>query len=252
MITWAGVVAKLLATALVCRYVLACAMLDFAYQLQLSNRRRTVQLAIRNGEVIVRAPQSICRQWLQSWLLQKQDWVNKILAIQPVAAPICWLTRSTVLLGGTAVAYHWRLAKKSALTRTEQAVTLDLAERISEKRYPFYLQKLWREYLTTEAERVFTPLVAEHASRMQLQPKAVIIGDWRSRWGYCKQSGELGFNCRLMQAPLWVARYVVVHELAHLRYMNHSAAFWQLVHAYEPDYLAAKAWLNKHQHELLA
>jgi hypothetical protein len=227
-------------------------MPDFAYQLQLSNKRRTVQLLIRNGAVIVRAPKSICRQWLQGWLQQKQDWVYKTLAVQPEAAPICWLTRSTVLLGGKALAYQWSLAKKSGLTRTEQAVTLYLAERISEKRYPFYLQKLWRDYLTTEAEQLFRQLVTDYAAKMQLQPKAIIIGDWRSRWGYCKQSGELGFNCRLMQAPLWVARYVVVHELAHLQHMNHSAAFWQLVQAFEPDYQAAKAWLKKHQHELLA
>ena len=54
-----------------------------------------------------------------------------------------------------------------------------------------------------------------------------------------------------MQVPLWVRRYVVIHELAHLQHMNHSAAFWQLVQQHYPQYREAKAWLKQHQAELL-
>lgn len=227
-------------------------MSDFAYQLKLSKRRRTVQLAVRNGEVIVRAPTGICRQWLGSWLAEKQHWIKRALADFGLEQEFCWLSRQTILLEGEPVSFRWQLACKSSVEQTEQGLLLYLSQRIATERYAFYIKKLIREHLTALAYQQFPSLVAECALRMQLTPQSIIIGDWRSRWGHCKKQGELGFNWRLMQAPLWVRRYVVVHELAHLRYMNHSPAFWHLVAQYEPTYPQARAWLKIHQRQLLA
>src|SRR5947209_4978659 len=72
------------------------------------------------------------------------------------------------------------------------------------------------------------------------------IGDPRSRWGSCSTRGTLSFSWRLVMAPSWVADYVVVHELCHLRQMNHSRRFWQLVDEAYPSRRAAQAWLKRH------
>lgn len=78
----------------------------------------------------------------------------------------------------------------------------------------------------------------------------ISIRDQKTRWGSCSSKGTLSFNWRLMLAPPAILDYVVVHELCHLTYMDHSAAFWKKVEAVCPDYRAARKWLKDHGHEL--
>lgn len=79
----------------------------------------------------------------------------------------------------------------------------------------------------------------------------ITIRDQKTRWGSCSARGTLSFNWRLMLAPPTVADYVIVHELCHLTYMNHSAAFWKKVEFVYPDYRTARKWLKEHGHELI-
>ena len=73
----------------------------------------------------------------------------------------------------------------------------------------------------------------------------------KSRWGSCSAQGNLNLNLRLMMAPDAAIDYVILHELCHLRELNHSAAFWQLVAACCPDYQHWRAWLKESGHMLI-
>lgn len=79
----------------------------------------------------------------------------------------------------------------------------------------------------------------------------ITIRDQKTRWGSCSSKGTLSFNWRLMLAPTAILDYVVVHELCHLRHMDHSPAFWQAVGEVFPDYASARKWLRKHGQELV-
>lgn len=70
------------------------------------------------------------------------------------------------------------------------------------------------------------------------------IRNQRTRWGSCGRDGHITLNWRLMLMPDWVRDYVLVHELMHLRRMDHSVQYWALVEAAYPDYRAARAWLR--------
>lgn len=72
----------------------------------------------------------------------------------------------------------------------------------------------------------------------------------KTRWGSCSSEKNLNFNWRLILAPLEILDYVVVHELSHLKEMNHSSDFWTLVEKQIPDYKKRKEWL-KENHYLL-
>lgn len=72
----------------------------------------------------------------------------------------------------------------------------------------------------------------------------ITIRNQRTRWGSCSNQGNLNFNCLLMLVPDEVLDYVVIHELAHRREMNHSAAFWAEVAKYKPDYKKSVKWLK--------
>jgi predicted metal-dependent hydrolase len=78
----------------------------------------------------------------------------------------------------------------------------------------------------------------------------IAIKEQKSRWGSCSRHGNLNFNWRLLLAPLEVLDYVAIHELCHLREMNHSERFWSLVSRTCPQYRERRRWLRSHGHEL--
>jgi hypothetical protein len=85
---------------------------------------------------------------------------------------------------------------------------------------------------------------------MDVEPKRITIRDQRTRWGSASRSGTLSFNWRLILAPPEVLDYVVVHELAHLRWAGHGKRFWSLVGKHFRNYLGARKWLRDHHDEL--
>lgn len=84
-----------------------------------------------------------------------------------------------------------------------------------------------------------------YASRMGVTYGRVSIRDQKTRWGSCSAEGNLNFNWRLIMAPPGVMDYVVVHELAHRKEMNHSRNFWKVIEEAMPDYWKYKAWLKE-------
>ncbi|MCR4325328.1 MAG: M48 family metallopeptidase [Patescibacteria group bacterium] len=79
----------------------------------------------------------------------------------------------------------------------------------------------------------------------------IFIRNQKSRWGSCSHNGNLSFNYRILFLPPYLAAYVVVHELCHLREMNHSRAFWSLVAKEIPDYASRRKALRQLGHTLL-
>lgn len=94
----------------------------------------------------------------------------------------------------------------------------------------------------------YDPLVAkaaESAGRPKIGPiNRITIRNQKTRWGSCSGKGNLNFNWRLLMAPIEVLDYVVVHELCHLVYMNHSREFWQMVEQILPEAGQYRKWLK--------
>lgn len=101
------------------------------------------------------------------------------------------------------------------------------------------------------ALRFLGEIVLVRAPHLNVDVPPITIRDTRSRWGSCSSRGRVNLSWRLVMAPRAVADYVVVHELAHLREMNHSRAFWDLVSAAAPGYAEPRAWLRRHGDEVL-
>lgn len=108
---------------------------------------------------------------------------------------------------------------------------------------PEFLARRVTDCLKRHARQRLTEAALQTASQVQLRPKTVRIKDTRSRWGSCAPDGTLAFCWRLICAPAFVQDYVVAHEVAHLRHMNHGPQFWALTEQLTPHRCAATAWL---------
>ena len=94
------------------------------------------------------------------------------------------------------------------------------------------------------ARDIFTRKTEYYARLMGVTYGRISIREQKTRWGSCSSKGNLNFNWRLILAPEEVLDYVVVHELAHRREMNHSKAFYAVVESMLPDYRRAQKWLR--------
>ena len=106
-------------------------------------------------------------------------------------------------------------------------------------------------YLIDDAKRLIPPRVEHFANEMGVTLGRITIRTQRTRWGSCSNKKNLNFNCLLMLAPEDVLDYVIVHELCHLKEMNHSNRFWAEVKRVLPDYEMSYSWLRKHGRELM-
>ena len=98
--------------------------------------------------------------------------------------------------------------------------------------------------LRNRAKRELPGRLLELAARHALTVTRVSVRNQRWRWGSCSRNGHICLNWRLVQMPDAVRDYVLLHELMHLKRMDHSPAFWKLVGAVCPDFKAARAWLK--------
>jgi predicted metal-dependent hydrolase len=115
-----------------------------------------------------------------------------------------------------------------------QRATLEGASRSAEERHR----------LREQARREVPPRLRELAAHHGLAVNGVSIRNQRSRWGSCGPDGRISLNWRLVLMPSWVRDYVLVHELMHLRRMDHSPRYWALVSRACPEYQAAREWLR--------
>jgi predicted metal-dependent hydrolase len=107
-----------------------------------------------------------------------------------------------------------------------------------------------RQRLRTQADRDLPLRLKEIAGQHNLHVTRISVRNQRTRWGSCGRDGHICLNWRLVVMPDWVRDYVIVHELMHLKRMDHSPAYWRLVAAAFPRYREARQWLRAHGPEL--
>jgi len=101
-------------------------------------------------------------------------------------------------------------------------------------------------HLRKLATRELPPRVLELATRHGLTVRRITVRSQKSRWGSCSRRGTISLNWRLIQTPAFVSDYICLHELMHLRQMNHSPGFWREMERVCPDYRMAERWLKEH------
>ncbi len=112
------------------------------------------------------------------------------------------------------------------------------------------LSPMLQEWYRTRAGELFKQRADELSGRLGLKYNRVLIRGQKTRWGSCSHKCNLSFNWRLIMAPRPVIDYVVLHELAHLREMNHTKRFWKLLAEFCPRWRQHRKWLKDHGPEL--
>ena len=171
---------------------------------------------------------------------RNRPWLEAQLQRPPVAllAPQEWRIGFEVLFRGD-------------LVRLESEANSHVVIRLGEEKLTTAnpdadLRPAVEKHLRRLAEKELPPRVMELAAAHQLTVRRVTVRSQRTRWGSCSRRATISLNWRLIQTPSFVRDYIILHELMHLREMNHSARFWRQVETVCPYYLQAERWLKQH------
>jgi predicted metal-dependent hydrolase len=211
------------------------------YHIKYSNRK-TLNITIeRDRQIVVHAPENLSEDKIKSIVLSKKDWVmSKLLHTQKY--PIAPDTKEFV--SGETLMYLGKNYKLSISNNDIDGVEFDQQFKISSNNQTI-ANELFRKWYKSKAIEKIQPIAVEYAENLGVRFNECKISDMRYRWGSCTPKNNLNFNWRIIKAPIFVIRYIVVHELTHLIANNHTAEFWNILSIQAPDYQIAKDWLKE-------
>lgn len=206
-----------------------------SYTLKRSNRRRSIGLRIDDRGLTVNAPLRASERWLHSVLQDKAHWVVEKLDSwqQRKPAEMRWVDGETIPFLGELLTLRVRTSLFAApLYRHGEALWVFVADDSDTA----HIERAVSHWYRQQAEQLFSERVAHYAPLLNVTPHAVKLSAAKTQWGSCTARGTVRLNEQLIRLPLSLIDYVVVHELAHMREMNHSAAFWNVVGSVCPNF----------------
>lgn len=210
------------------------------------SKRKTLSLIVElDGTLTVRAPLRMKEDDIRGFVDEKKNWIQRKQAkVKTEAlAPRQYADGETFPFLGKQIPLRLVMDQKPALV-------LDKSFKLTSSALP-RAKSVFTDWYREEARRFLTGRVEYFAQEYGFTVKKIRISSARTRWGSCSSKGTLSFAWRLVLAPLEVIDYVVVHELCHMREMNHSRAFWALVASILPDYKKQRTWLKQNGGKLI-
>jgi len=202
-------------------------------------RRLIIKVHPTTGEVTVVAPSKRALDHALDFARSEQDWIKRRLASVPRIVEIA--------LGATILF----LGKEHLVTPGAKGVAPVWVEEEDGTRFirvggrAEHAPRRLLDFFKREARGTLAARTVELAAKIGQRPARISVRDTQSRWGSCSTERMLSYSWRLILAPPFVLDYVVAHEVAHMRHMNHGPRFWKLVRELSPESDAAQDWLGR-------
>ncbi len=211
-------------------------MIDYTHKVH--PRSRSIRLRIEsNGEIVVTSPKLTPRFMIERFIKSQSAWIEsnrrKILLKQNFGLP-----ENQILIFGKVYEKVFSKAVSSLVKVDNTKLQIEANDRKK-------AQRAIDRYLKQTAERYIRPRTVQLAKKMDINFSRITLREQKTRWGSCSSQGNLNFNWRLVHCPPEVIDYVIIHELAHRKEMNHSQRFWRLVAQFNPSYKTHRNWLKR-------
>ncbi|WP_292038291.1 M48 family metallopeptidase [Massilia sp. UBA6681] len=234
------------------RIVLGSHTVDYALR---RSTRRSIGFMIDDDGLRVTAPRRCTQIDIDNAIRAKQRWIlTKLLergerrALRQERAPVEWKDGARLPYLGGEITLRLEEAARShcQYDAAKRELWIGVVPGLSE----WQLKERVKLWFQAEAKRLFKERLDFFAPQLNVAYKAFALSSAGTRWGSCTIEGNIRLNWRLVHYPASLVDYVVVHELAHLREMNHSPRFWATVGEVYPDYDGARLALKKRSLEM--
>ena len=211
-----------------------------------TNRTKSATITVEEGKVCVVVPRQLENERITKLLKDKNRWIKEKIALHRDAQP----KSSKQFVSGESFSYLGRNYR----LKVHQGNYLPI--KLSHGRFtitlragadnPDLIQDSLLSWYKQHAELKFKEKAKRYSKIIGVEFNSVALKDYKSRWGSCSVEGDITFNWKIIMAPNRIVDYVVVHELCHLIYHDHSPKFWREVERIMPNYAECKNWLKQH------
>jgi predicted metal-dependent hydrolase len=211
---------------------------DMIFEVRRSSRRATLGLTVdRAGDLIVHAPDAVAITDLELWVKSKLLWVHRKLAAKESSRE---RLREPEFVSGESFCYLGQTYRLKLIADATEPLVFDKGWFRLRANCKEVAPAVFRQWYIETGRDWLLARATVLARRVGTQPIAVDVRDLGYRWGSCTKSGNLLFNWRLLQLPVRLIDYVIVHELTHLAIPNHGREFWRAVERALPDWRIRK------------
>jgi len=215
---------------------------------KLKRNSRSAKLSISidaNGQVIVTAPRLIPEFLIKKFVQQQQAWIETHQ--EKVKAKLKFIGQDFVYIFGKKYPIKFTTTlEPSKVSLKNNELTLKLHNLASDFKFnPQNPPAVLTRFLKNTAQHYITERTSALSKKMHLSYNKISFKTQKTRWGSCSSTKNLNFNLGLIHFETNIIDYVIIHELAHLRHMNHGKDFWALVEKYQPEYRLHRGWLKR-------
>jgi predicted metal-dependent hydrolase len=220
------------------------------------SKRRTIGFLVNENGLRVTAPRWVTLKSVEEAIREKERWITGKLHYflhqyeRRQEAPL--QLKEGIALPYLGNSFLLRLQDGPADDVFMNEITGELMVTSPNMATSSVIEEKLRTWFREKAKRIFAERMPIYAAMLGVSYRSFSLSSAKQRWGSCSVSGNIRLNWRLVYFPLSLIDYVIVHELAHLREMNHNKRFWEIVSQAYPDYQTARKKLNQENRQILS
>jgi predicted metal-dependent hydrolase len=220
-----------------------------SYSVKYSKKRKTGQLKIISAHSLeITVPYNTSESYIQNLLQNKTSWILKKTSalakidLNPINKSLCDGALILYLGRPHTLSLQPFKVKHPVIHLHEKQITIQFPEQIDTR--SVLLKYALKDWYIENAKEILHTKTLTWSDKIGVTPKNIHIKEQKTRWGSCSSLGTINYNWRIVMSPLEIIDYLVVHELCHLKFLDHSPLFWGLVSQYLPDYKQRRIWLR--------
>ena len=224
---------------------------NFEIKINRSSRRNSVALIVKDNTLYVKAPFYISENTINNIITIKNKWITKKFAEDKIlrGQPIIKYNNGDILLfKGKQFKLNVKEFSSNKVEPTNSCLNVYINGSYQNK---MIIKDTILKWYFSESEYNLNKTITYYKNLMEVSVNNIKISEYKSKWGSCNKTKDLTFDWRIIMAPEQVLRYLVVHELSHIRHPNHSLSFWSTVDSFMPNFNIHRKWLSKNGKFLL-
>ena len=223
---------------------------NFNISIKRTNRLKTVSLKVKNQEVVLSVPKFVTDSEIDNIIERKINWIRNKLAIEKTNS----FNIKRKYENGEKFLYfgsEYSLKIKHSNSDNVYLENNIMIAEVKNNSKAVHIRNILNNWYIAESKKYLIKTTNYYEVLIGVSVNKLIFGKYKSKWGSCNSKKTISYDWRIIMAPLEVIHYLIIHELCHIKHLNHSNDFWKTVEKYMANYKLQKKWLKTNSSKLI-
>ena len=223
---------------------------DFNIIIKRTNRKKTVSFRIINQEVEISAPKFLSDREIYNLVEIKINWIKNKLALEKlniVSIKRKYENGDKFLYLGSEYSLKIKKSYNDNIYVKDKYLIVEVKNVLAKNN----IKNIIKNWYIFESKKYLTKTNTYYEILIGVKSNKLLFGQYKSKWGSCNSEKTISYDWRIIMAPYEVIHYLIIHELCHIKYPNHSIYFWKYVEKYMINYKIQKKWLKNNSNKLI-